>query len=374
MKTYKRLFEKVVSFENLLLAAQKAQRAKRMKRDVSRFNFGLEKELLKLQEELRSHTYRHGAYRQFYVSDPKKRLISAAPFRDRVVHHAVHDVIEPIIDKSFIYDSYACRKGKGTHKAVDRAQSFLRANRYCFHGDIKKYFPSIDHGILRGLVRRRVADEDLLWLLGEIVGSAVEVSQLAGLRVSVLAGKPVNRLTGQPANMNKGLPIGNLTSQFFANLYLNELDYYVKFELKTHYYLRYMDDFLIFGNSRKALQEIKAKIRRFLKDRLALSLHEGKSQIFRTKDGIKFLGFRLYKDYRRLASDNVRRFRRRLRETVVSGEWSVASDSIRCWLAHARYADTVGLVGLVGLVSRLASSPVKTGQPANRPTNKGELK
>ena len=144
------------------------------------------------------------------------------------------------------------------------------------------------------------------------------------------------------------MPIGNLTSQFFANLYLNELDYFVKFELRQKCYIRYMDDFLIFGNDKKALADIKEKIRDFLKNRLALNLHEGKSQIYKTKTGIKFLGFRIYKDYRRLASDNLRRFRKRLRKFAYLLEndkigVEEISDSVRCWVAHSKYADTVNL-------------------------------
>ena len=326
MERIKDIYDKVISKENLYRSAYAAARGRRYRDTTADFNFNLEEEIQHLHEELAITTYRHGKYRVFTIRDPKVREISAAPFRDRVVHHAAHDVIEPLMDRSFIYDSYACRKDKGTHKAVDRAQSFLRANRFCFHGDIKKYFPSIDHDMLKGLVRRRIADKDVVWLLEEVVDSAV----------GLLAGLPVSRLAG--------LPIGNLTSQFFANLYLDELDYFVKFDLRCRYYLRYMDDFLVFGNNKEALKEIKSKIRKFLRDKLNLTLHEGKSQIYNTKGGIKFLGFRIYGDYRRLVSDNVRRFKKRLKKFAYrfeNGEMKANQirDSVRCWVAHSKYAN-----------------------------------
>ena len=186
-----------------------ASRGRRYRDTTADFNFNLEEEIDRLYGELLTKSYRHGKYRVFNIYDPKERQIAAAPFRDRVVHHAVHDVIEPFIDKTFIFDSYACRMNKGTHQALGRAQGFLRRNRFCFHGDIRKYFQSIDREILKGIIRQRIEDKDLLWLMDEIVDSSKSLL---------------------------GLPIGNLTSQFLANLYLNELDYFVKFDLRQRYY------------------------------------------------------------------------------------------------------------------------------------------
>lgn len=303
-----------------------ASRGRRYKDAAADFNFFLEQEIDCLEKELSTKTYCHGKYRTFTIYEPKERKIAAAPFRDRVIHHAVHGVLEPLIDGGFIYDSYACRKGKGTHKAVGRAQSFLKLNKFCFHGDIRKYFPSIDHKILKELVAKKVEDKSLLWLMGEIVDSA---KQITGGR-------------------NKGLPLGNLTSQFFANLYLNELDWLVKCELRCAYYARYMDDFLVFNDSKTELQEIKNKIRIFLEKILSLDLHEGKSQIYKTSSGVRFLGFRMFKNYRKLASNNVRNFKRRLKKfdyLLSKGEINeeAIKDSIRCWVAHSRYADTKAL-------------------------------
>ena len=304
-----------------------AARGRRYRDTTADFNFCLEEEIDHLHRELSTKSYRHGKYRLFTVYEPKERKIAAAPFRDRVIHHAVHDVIEPMIDRTFIYDSYACRNEKGTHKAVNRAQKFLRSNKFCFHGDIKKYFPSINHDILKRLLKMRIEDRDLLWLLDEIIDSAKQLV-ISDLQFT-----------------EKGLPIGNLTSQFFANLCLNELDYFIKFDLRVRFYLRYMDDFLIFGNDKKGLLEIKEKIRDFLKERLDLDMHEGKSQVYKTKNGIKFLGFRIFKDYRRLASDNTRRFRKRLKKFAylfANGKMPANEifDSIRCWVAHSKYAST----------------------------------
>ena len=346
MKKIRNIYQNIVSKENLYCAAYRAAKGKRYGDRVADFNFHLEEEIDNLHKDLLRKTYRHGKYRLFTVYEPKERKIAAAPFRDRVVHHAVHDCIEPLIDKTFIHHSYACRIDKGTHKAVDKAQEFLRANRYCFHGDIKKYFPSIDRNILKGMLKMRIEDEELLRLIDEIIDSAKQLTPKAmeGAR-SLLTGSEEPSRSLLFNNQEKGLPIGNLTSQFFANLYLNELDYFVKFDLRERYYLRYMDDFLIFGNDREGLFEIREKIRVFLKNRLELILHESKSRVYKTGDGIKFLGFRIFKSYRRLASDNVRRFRERLKRFTClfeSGKMESREicDSVRCWAAHSKYAGT----------------------------------
>ena len=318
------IYLNIISKENLYRSAYLAAKARRYTDSAAEFNFHLEAEIEKLHRELKEKTYQHGKYRVFTVYDPKERKISAAPFRDRVAHHAVHDVIEPLMDKAFIYHSFACRKNKGTHKALDWAQKFLRLNAFCFHGDIKKYFFSIDRGILKDVLRERIDDQDLLWLLDKIIDSAAYAGE------------------------QKGLPIGNLTSQFFANLYLNELDYFVKFDLKVKFYIRYMDDFIIFENDKQKLVGFKSRIRDFLKIKLALELHEGKSQIYNTGTGIKFLGFRVFKNHRRLTTDNVRRFKKKIKKfgyllsnrKIKEGK---IRDAVRCWVAHSSYANTNGL-------------------------------
>ncbi len=310
------LFERIIAKENLYEAAHQAALGKRFRDNVALWRLHAEQQVGRLHEDFKCNRYKHGAYRVFQIWDPKKREISVAPFRDRVVHHAFHDVIEPAIDKKFIFDSYACRNQKGTHQALERAEKFIRANRYCFHGDIKKYFPSIDHAILKNLLRRHIEDQDVLQALDGIIDSS-----------------------GQ-----HGLPIGNLTSQFFANLYLHELDFYVKQTLRCKYYIRYMDDFLVFDNDRAALEGIRLDLGVFLRQRLNLQMHEGKSQITQSAKGVKFLGFRLYPEVRRMSTNGVRRFRRRLksfRYLLQNGlmQESKAIESIICWRAHSSYAD-----------------------------------
>ena len=156
------LFERIIAKENLYQAAHQAALGKRFRDNVALRRLNIEEQVGRLHEDFRHKRYKHGRYRVFQIWDPKKREISVAPFRDRVVHHAFHDVIEPDVDKKFIFDSYACRTGKGTHQALNRAEQFIKANKYCFHGDIKKYFPSIDHTILKALVRRHIGDEEVL--------------------------------------------------------------------------------------------------------------------------------------------------------------------------------------------------------------------
>ncbi len=234
MKTFKNLFQKISSFENLLLAAHKAAKGKRENANVLNFFFKLEENLFQLGEELTRQSYRPGSYSTFRIYDPKPRMISAAPFRDRVVHHALINIIEPFFKRSFIFDSYANRVGKGTHKAIRRYQEFLRRYNFVLKCDIKKYFPSIDHEILKQLIRRTIFDQKTLWLLDTIIDGS-------NPQAPILDYFPRDELF-TPFIRRKGLPIGNLTSQFFANVYLNPLDHFVKENLRCQGYLRYVDD------------------------------------------------------------------------------------------------------------------------------------
>ena len=339
MKTHNRLFQKICSFENLLNAARKAQRSKRFQADVARFNFHLEKELYWLQTELQTQTYRPGEYREFYVYEPKLRKISAAPYRDRVVHHALCNVVEPIFERTFIYDSYACRKGKGTHKAVDRFTEFSRKNAYVLKCDIKKYFPSIDHEILKTRFRRKIRDTQVLWLLDLIVDS----SNLQDYVREYFQGD--NLLTS--LNRRRGIPIGNLTSQFFANIYLNGFDHFVKEDLKCRYYIRYVDDFVVLDKDKARLHEVKAEMETHLAQ-FRLKLHPHKCQIFPVKDGTDFLGYQVFPTHRRIRPSSVRRARRRLhrlRKDYERGKisWVDVNHSVQSWLGHVKHADTYGL-------------------------------
>lgn len=339
MKTVNGLYPEVCSFENLWKAAQQAQRGKRFQHSVAQFNFHLERELFQLQEELRHQTYVPGSYREFTIYEPKKRLISAAPYRDRVVHHALCNVVEPIFERTFIFDSYACRVGKGTHRAVDRFTQFCRRNRYVFKADIQKYFPSIDHEILKGLLRRKIRDEKLLWLTDRIIDSS-------NPQESTLAYFPGDDLL-TPLEHRRGIPIGNLTSQFFANVYLNSLDHFVKEQLRCKHYIRYCDDFVVLDNHKGRLHEVRERVAEHL-ILLRLKLHPRKCQVFPVKEGTDFLGYRVFPTHRRVRRESITRFRRRMqrmREAYYQDQVSLEQvhQSIRSWLAHASHADSYRL-------------------------------
>ena len=271
-KTHSDLWNKITSFENLYDAYLKARRGKRYRSDVLIFSANLEENLLKIQKQLLNKTYRPKTYKQFYVYDPKKRLIQAPMFEDRIVHHALVNVIEPLFERKFIYDSYACRKGKGVHKAVLRLQKFQRIAKrnyekvYVLKADISSYFPSIDRKILLDVIKRTIRDKNALWLCERIVFDSSEP---------------------------KSIPIGSLTSQLFANVYLNELDHYIKDTLGIRFYLRYMDDFVLLYDDKKKLHQLLDKIETFLKDRLNLKLNP-KTAIFPLHRGVDFAGYRTW--------------------------------------------------------------------------------
>ena len=275
------LWDRMISFESLLLAAHAAARGKRFKPGVARFVFDLERQLLLLHEELASKTYRPGPYRTFTIYEGKTRQISAAPFRDRVVHHALTGVLEPIFERSFIFDSYACRKGKGTHAAVDRCQQFARRYRYVLKADVRKFFPSIDHQILKTLITRKIKDPDVLWLVGLIIDHS-------NPQDPVLMWFPGDDLF-TPTERRRGLPLGNQTSQFFANVYLDPLDHFVCDRLGLSY-VRYVDDFLVFADDKRRLHEVRVEVEHFL-ETLRLQIHQDKSVVFPCDQGIRFLGY-----------------------------------------------------------------------------------
>jgi retron-type reverse transcriptase len=339
MKTYKNLYPQIYNFGNLYVAFLAARKGKRDRAAVASFEFDLEHHLVQLESELREQTYRPGGYTNFYVHEPKRRLVSAAPFRDRVVHHALCQVIQPIWEQRFIHTSFACRKGKGTHKALDQCHAYVRRYRYAFQGDIVKYFPSIDHAILRDLLARRIADRHTMWLIDQILASGAGV--LADEYIMTYF--PGDDLFA--ANRLRGLPIGNLTSQFWANVYLHELDQFVKQQLHCPAYLRYMDDFVLFADDTAQLQEWKTAVQEFAGDHLRLVLHPKKSLVFPVRVGVDFCGFRLYPTHRRLRRSSIRRFVRRFRrqrQAYRRGELALEEMhvSVQSWIAHAAHGDT----------------------------------
>ncbi len=328
MRTYKSLYPQIYDFENLYGAYHKARRGHRYQKEVLAFTNRLDSELIQLQNELIWRMYRTGSYRRFYVHDPKTRLVAALPFRDRVLQHALCNVIEPLFEKKFIYDSYACRKGKGTHASADRVQEFLKraerkwGNPYCLKTDIKQYFPSIRHSTLLAIMRRTVACEDTLWLIREILSSWVDVSD------------PDPR----------GLPIGNLTSQLWANVYLDQVDHYLKEVLQVKLYVRYMDDSVIIAENKEKLWDVKREMEAFLEDKLSLRLND-KTDIFPVSQGVDFCGYRIWSTHRLLRKRSVKRFRRGLRyfqKAYREGTVTLTriNATVQSWLGHAGHANT----------------------------------
>lgn len=339
MKRYGNLWPQVIEFENLLLAARKAERGKRFRQNVLAFNYNRERELLTLHKALKAKTYQPGKYQVFQVYSPKPRLISAAPYRDRVVHHALCNIIQPIFERTFIFDSYANRLGFGTHRALRRFTHFARSSRYILQCDVRKYFPSIDLAILKSLIRRKIKCPDTLWLIDTIIDS----SNPQKPSIEYFPGD--NLLT--PLQRRKGLPIGNLTSQFFANIYLNGFDHFVKESLKAPKYLRYVDDFALFSDDSRYLADARCAIEHYLAT-LRLKIHPIKSQLFETSIGANFVGFRVLPDRIRVRSDNLRRARHRLHCLQIDYTHNRISferltQSIQSWAAHLKHADTAHL-------------------------------
>lgn len=339
MKRLGGVWDQVVSFENLLAAYRKARKGKRSRRDVAAFGLDLETELLRLQAELISGDYRPGRYRQFTVYERKPRLISAAPFCDRVVHHAVMNLIEPPIDRCFIFDSYACRVGKGAHRAVRRYQSWARRYPYALKLDIAAYFPSIDRQRLKQKLCRFIKDTKVLRLLDRIIDMGPE-SDVAPLWF------PGNDLL-TPLEHPTSIPIGNLTSQFFANLYLDAFDHWIKEVAGVPAYLRYVDDMVVLDDDKSRLGELREIVRERLAEE-RLCLHARKAEVSRTRDGLDLLGYRVFPDFIRLRDDNGHRFARRLRRLAhgyAAGwlHWEQIDPAVQSWIGHARQADTEGL-------------------------------
>jgi RNA-directed DNA polymerase len=334
------LYAQICDWPNLLLAAHKAGRGKRRSQAAAAFEADFASQLITLRDELRTHTYHPGAYRSFLIRDPKERKISAAPFRDRVVHHALCNLIEPLFDRRFIPDSYANRMGKGTHRAVDRLQTFARRYRYMLRCDIRQFFPAIDHAIMHDVLAAVIRDEDVLWLCDQILASGQGVLTDEYDMVWF----PGDDLFA--ALRPRGLPIGNLTSQFWANCYLNPFDHFVTRELRCPAFLRYTDDFALFSDSKRQLWTWK----RAIVERLAqyrLTIHDEAAQVVPVDHGIPWLGFVVYPGYRRVKGRKVRQFSRRLLvriEQYVDGDitFEELTASARGWITHVEPADPTG--------------------------------
>jgi len=292
-------FEDIINIENLLEAWNEFIRGKRNKSDVQEFSLKLIDNLFILHEDLCSGNYRHGGYHAFNISDPKPRNIHKASVRDRLLHHAIYRVLYPFFDKTFISDSYSCRINKGTHKALNRFCDFAHKvskndTRTCWilKCDIKKFFASIDHKVLLDILNSYIPDKRIIWLLEEIIKS--------------FSTKP-----------GMGLPLGNLTSQLFVNIYMNQFDQFVKHKLKAKYYVRYADDFVILLSNRKELKNLISLIRDFLSEKLKLDLHPQKVTIKTLASGVDFLGWVNFSDHRVLRTTTKRRLVRRIQNILM---------------------------------------------------------
>ena len=337
MKTYNKLYEKLYSEGNLISAFKKARKGKSKKAYVISFESDLNKNIRLLQIELKLKIYRPQKLKKFIIRDPKTRTIHASIFRDRIVHHAIINLIQPIYEKIFIYDSFASRKFKGTHLAVERFEYFVKKvssngrkirnsfnnnsiTGYVFKADIKHYFATINHQILIDILRRKIKDEDFIGLI-KIVLDNFET--------------PVK---------GRGLPLGNYTSQFFANIYLNNLDYFVKHRLKAKYYLRYVDDFVILHKEKKVLLGFRDKIEKYLKS-LKLELHPDKSEIYALRNGITFLGYRIFYHYKLLRKRNINYFLRNFNEKINLYrhgliEKEKLENFLQGWFGYSKFANT----------------------------------
>lgn len=340
-RTYDQLWPIITAFENLWSAWQAAARGKHSSPEVAAFGLDAESRLLELQRTMQAKAWQPGGYRSFIITDPKRRKVSAAPFADRIVHHALVRVLEPIYEPIFIPDSYANRRGRGVHAAVARTQGFSHRYRYVLQCDLRQFFPAVDHAVLRAMLARKISCEPTLELCHRIIASGDGV--LADEYTAAYF--PGDDLLA--AVRPRGLPIGNLTSQFWANVLLNDLDQFVKRQLRCRAYLRYVDDFLLFSDDKRVLWSWKDQIRDRL-TALRLSLHERESTVYPCETGIPFLGKRIFPTHVRLKSRNARAFEVRFRNMQIayaSGDITLddITRRVRGWVAHAEHADTVGL-------------------------------
>ena len=301
-------YNSIISLENLLLAWKEFSLGKQKKKDVQIFQLRLLRNISDLQEDLQNKRYRHGGYEAFEIRDPKPRDIHKASVRDRVLHHATYRVLYPFLDKKFIADSYSCRIGKGTHKAMNRFRSFAyRVSKnhtrtaWILKCDIRKFFANIDHAILKNILVKHGLDSDTLWLLSCVIDSFH--SGTVGLG------------RAGPGQAGKGLPLGNLTSQLLVNIYMNEFDQFVKHTIKARYYIRYADDFVLYNPDLSAIHVALKKIQRFLNDHLKLQLHPDKVFIKTIASGIDYLGWVHFPDHRVLRTTTKRRMMRRISMT-----------------------------------------------------------
>ncbi len=320
-------YDSIISIENLLITWEQFLRGKRHKKDVIKFQAELATNIVGLYVDLKNKTYAHGPYSAFNISDPKPRNIHKATVRDRVLHHLIYKELYSYFHTRFIFDSYSCRKGKGTHRALDRFRDFARRvsknhTRTCFvlKGDIKKFFASIDQAVLMKILERHIADPDIRELINRVI-SSFHTTQLA-----------------------VGLPLGNLTSQLLVNVYMHEFDMYVKQELKVKQYIRYADDFVILSDSREYLETILLKLEAFLREKLHLTLHEHKVYIKTYGSGVDFLGWVHFPHHRQIRTSTKKKIVRMMK-------WYPKRETINSYSGLLGHGDTYKLQKQLEIIS-----------------------
>jgi retron-type reverse transcriptase len=337
MKVYSNLFNKIISPENLFAAWDEFRSDKWKKPGVMRFERHLEENIFALHRELKAKTYRHGSYRSFYIRDPKQRHIHKAIVRDRILHHAIFSIINPLFEPTFISRSFSCRVDYGTHRGVAALEGMARkmsrnGTHDCFilKCDVRKFFDSVDHAILLEIMEKRIKDEGVIWLLKEIIKS--------------YPATPVRERERRPLQ-RKGIPIGNLTSQLFANVYMNEFDQFMKHTMKVKNYVRYTDDFAIVADDRTYLEDLLPHIRDFLARELTLELHPKKITIRPFPQGMDFLGHILFPKYRLIRTKTEHRMFRNLKRRFSAYEArqitkTTFEQSLQSYLGTLSHANT----------------------------------
>lgn len=328
-------YNDIISVENLLSAWQEFIKGKKNKKDVQEFQLKLMDNILNLNSELKSKTYAHGGYKAFKINDPKPRDIHKATVRDRVVHHLLYNALYSYFDKKFIYDSYSCRVNKGTHKAIERFELYNRKvsknhtkQCYILKCDIRKFFASIDHEILKTTLANHIQDKDILNLISKIIDSFHTSNELS-------------------LTHSKGLPLGNLTSQLLVNIYMNEFDQYIKHNLHVKYYIRYADDFVILSQDKKYLEKLKIQIQEFLQEKLKLQLHPNKVFITTIYAGIDFLGFVHFEKYRVLRTNTKNRMFKNLKNNNYKPE------SMASYMGMLRWGNTFKIQNMLYLQNEI---------------------
>lgn len=335
MRIYKKLFDKIIDAENLFLAWDEFKHDKRNRSDVLQFEKKLEQSIFSLNRDLRGKVYKHGPYTDFFIYDPKLRHIHKATVLDRIIHHAIFKILNGVFEPTFIATSFSCRISKGTHKGVSMVEKMIRRVSqnytqpcYALKCDVKKFFDTVDHSILLSILQRKIKDADVMWLMEEIVESFV--SEYSSLTI------------------RRGLPIGNLTSQLFANVYMNEFDQFMKKELKVEYYARYTDDFVVISRDKKYLEQLLEPIKKCLQEKLQLELHPKKISIEKYSHGVDFLGYVVLPHYRLMRKRTLKRIVRNLRNKVVMYKQGLISkqslhQTLQSYLGVLSHADTFHL-------------------------------